>query len=461
VSSLSQLLLTARDALSAQSFGLGVTGQNISNVNTPAYARRTALLAPRGSGATGVVAVGVSRAADPFLERRWLVDSSAASRSSEKERLLGSVETLFSDAGGTGLGGALDQLFSSFAALSADPTDPTARQTVLNRAETFALQIRERADALAAQRDELLRRARDTVTEINVKSAKIAELNLQIAAVESQGGDASDLIDQRTQLLLGLSQLIDVHTFTDGRNGLAVQAAGTTLVEGGTAHEVGVDLDTNGDLEIVSASGGPPFANLTAHLSGGTLAAIREVRDVDVADAAAQLDRLAWDLGTALNGQHAAGFGLDGVSGRPLFSLSAAVAGAARSIALDSALVGHPERVAASATASGLPGDSENATKLGQIADEDVATGGTRTPSEAWSDLVGDIGRRVEHAKQDAQLRADMKAQSEAQRESTSGVSLDEEMVHMIRYQHAYDAAAKLLATVDELLRELLDRVGR
>src|SRR5689334_10175272 len=139
--SLTQLLYTARDSLTAQSYGLNVTGQNITNVNTPGYVRRDPLLETRalGTATTGSVTVaGLRRATDAYIERRDLSARGTAAAAEEHDKQLASVEALFNDVGGVGLGSALDNLFGSFSALAANPNDPTTRASVLGAAGAFA-----------------------------------------------------------------------------------------------------------------------------------------------------------------------------------------------------------------------------------------------------------------------------------------------------------------------------------
>lgn len=456
---LTQLLLNARDALSAQSFGIGVTGQNVTNVNTTGYVRRDANLATRVGG--GVVAVGIRRAADQFLDRRWFAATGASGSASEREGQLSGVESLFADAQGTGLGDAISGVFDAFQTLSQNPSDPTARQGVLDKAAHLTTRLNDTANAIAERRQELLQKAQAAVAEVNAKASEVAQLNRQIAAAEARGEDASDLIDQRNQLILGISSLVDVRTFQDGNGDPVLQAAGTTLVEGDVAATFSLDLAADGSLRLWAQSSGPPATEVTAGLSGGKLAGLKEVRDTDLVELGDRVDQLAWDVASAINTTHAAGFGLDGVGGRVLFALPPSASGAARQIAVDPTLLGHPDRVAASSSAATVPGGSDNAVALAGLADDLVASGGTRTASEAWADVVGDFGTRLARARDTAETRSGVLAQTEAMRQSESGVSLDEEMVNLTKFQHAYDASAKVLATVDELMRELIDKVGR
>lgn len=166
-------------------------------------------------------------------------------------------------------------------------------------------------------------------------------------------------------------------------------------------------------------------------------------------------------MANAVNTQHAAGFAADGSTANNLFHVSGSVLGAARSLSLDAAVAGHPEKVAASSTAAGVPGNSSNAVALGQLADALISGGGTRTATQAYSDIVGDIGLRKQNARLEAETREGILAQVTTMRESASGVNLDEEMVNLTKYQRAYDASAKVLSTADQLLADLIESLRR
>jgi flagellar hook-associated protein 1 FlgK len=460
--SLTQLMYTARDSLSAQSYGLNVTGQNITNVNTPGYVRREALLETRalGTATTGTVTVaGLRRATDLYIDRRELTARGSAAAASEHDNQLASVEAMFNDLGGTGMGSALDGLFSSFSALAANPNDPTARATVLGAADNFATRASSMADALAQTKDDLLKRAQATIEQINSRASSISELNRRIQAAEAQGEDAADLKDQRNNLLLDLSTMIDIRTIPDVKGSIIVQASGTTLVDGFDYRPMEVDLGTDGSLRILSKREGGADMDVTQFLTGGTLAGIKEARDVDVFEVANKLDQLVFDVASAVNAQHAAGYGQDGVAGRNLFDISATASGAARSIELGAAVAGNPAAVAASSDLPSLPGGSGNAAALASVWDAPLSGG--RTAAQAYGDIIGGIGQRKSAIAQAVETQAAIKDQIQAMREAISGVSLDEEMVALTKYQRAYQAAGRVLTTVDELLQDLLNRVGR
>jgi len=464
MSSLTQLLNTARDALTAQTYGLNVTGQNISNASTPGYVRRVAELETQtlGTQTSGsVVATGLKRVTDDFVERREFAATGQSSAASTRDQALQSVEALFNDANGTGLGSALSDVFSSFSALAANPNDTTTRQSVLNAADAFSQRANATGDALAQASSDLKTQAQQTIDEINQKAQDILKLDQQIAQAQMQGQDAADLKDQRNQKLLDMSGMINTHTFTDGAGNLVVQVAGTTIVDGQHAGKLGLDLNADGSLKITSIQSDGTGTDVTKFLTGGKLGGIKEARDTDLFDVSKQLDQFVFDTATAINTQHAAGVGADGSSGKNLFDVGASATGAARAIKVSIDVWGHPESVAAASNVFSVPGSSDNAVALSKLADVTFATGGTRTAAEAYGDIVGNVGNSRASSQRDVETQSAVLHQVQSMHQSESGVSLDEEMVALTKYQNAYQAASKVLNVTDTLMQDLMNTVGR
>ena len=462
---LTDILTNARDAMTAQTFGLTVTGQNVSNVNTPGYVRRQALLETRdmGPGAFGGVSVaGIRRVADEFINQRHLSLTGLSSEASSRDQLLGQAEALFNDFAGTGLSSSMNSMFSSFSALSALPNDPTTRSTVLERAATFANQVRSTADQISNFRTELFSQARDVVTDINQKLESIAEISGRINEATASGQEASDLKDLRDAKLIELTQLVEVRTYTDGNGQLVVQGPGITLLQGDHARKLTLDVAGDGSLHVFAqTSAGAAGGDVTQLLSGGELAGILHVRDGDMVEMQNDLDEFAFHLANQVNSVHSAGVGLDGQSGRALFSVSATVAGAAGSLALSADVAGQPDRVAAASSVATLPGDGGHALLLAGVADSPITGLGDMDPGEAYGRLVGRVGQRKSQAASTLANREAMAAQVQTMRDSVSGVSLDEEMVAMTQYQRAFEAASRVFTTADRLLEDLINTLGR
>jgi len=458
---LNGLLGIARDALMAQAYGLGVTSQNVSNANTPGYARRQALLETWGTRppAQGSVHIaGTRRVVDRIVDRRLNEAVGFAFSSSERNEALERIESLFLDAGGTGLGSSVQALFSSFTALSASPADMTVRGQVLAGADELARRVRQTADGILSAQQDMLGKARTVAGEVTDLAAKIASLNKEIAAAEATGEPALDLRDQQESLARELSQRIDVSSFYDKSGAMVILSAGVALVEGSHAARLSVTTTATGGMAVTVQRSGGAEVDVTSKLEGGTLAGLKQARDVDAAAALEKLDQLAYDLATAVNQQFEAGYGLDGQTGRVLFTVTAPP-GTAAALSLSAVMNGHPERVAAASSVTSIPGGSDNAVALAQLANAAICTGGTRTPAEAYSDLAGHVATTKAAAGRDAEVRGAMQDQINSMRESVSGVSLDEEMVSLSTFQRAYEAAGKILQTVDQLLAELISKV--
>lgn len=461
---LNDILRTARDALAAQSYGLGVTGQNVANVNTEGYVRRRALLQPQplGSQDFGTVQIkGLQRLSDQYTEQRHYAALGLSSSAAESDKQLGHLEGLFELTSGTGIGNSLGQLFSSFSMLTADPSDLAVRSQILQQADHFASALNSTAAALSSFKAELPSEAKAITTEVNGLTSDLAKLNAQITSAENAGHDASDLKDERDRQILKLSTLVDVRTFTNNQGLLVIQGSGTTLVEGDIARRLDIGLAPGGTLQILSVNSSGATADVSRFLTGGRLAAIRDLHDVHTTEVMDRLDNFAFEVASEINSVHAAGYDLDGASGNFLFDVSSGPSNAARTLRVDPTIQGQPRMIAAAALSPATPGDGGNALALAQLSDARFALGGTRTPSESYGDLIADVGTRKARAAQDSLMRESMTAQVYTMRESVSGVNLDEEMISLTKFQRAFEAASRVLNTADELLERLLNTVGR
>lgn len=461
---LTDILNTARDAMSAQTFGLTVTGQNVANVNTPGYVRRQALLETRDMGDRNFGSVhvaGLRRVADRFVEQRHLSLTGASAEASSRDQLLSQAEALFNDFQGTGLGNSINELFSSFSALSASPNDLTVRATTIGRATTFADQVRAASNRMQNFRTDLFQQARELTAQINTKLDTVAQLSGRINQARAVGEEPADLQDKRDAALMELAELIEISTYTDGNGQLVVQGPGVTLMQGDSARHVSLDIGGDGKLRVLAETVGGSGSDITHFLSGGQLSGVLTVRDQDLVEMQAELDTFAFHVASEVNAVHSAGFGLDGASGRNLFSVSATQAGAAASLQVDAELVDHPERIAASSSATQLPGNSGQAVLLARVAETPIAALGNLDPGQAYARLIGRVGQRKADSAATLETREAMTAQVEVVRQSISGVSLDEEMVALTKYQRAFEAASRVFTTADRLLEELINTVGR
>jgi flagellar hook-associated protein 1 FlgK len=455
-------------ALAAQRQGVEVAGHNLANVNNTAYARQRVsiqstassdgLTDPVGSGAE-VVAIRQIR--NRILDGQVIAEGGVSGSLEAQQRALKTAQSLLGQsidrgnkgAGGTsaadGVGGGqqlaagLTDLFNSFASLAAQPASIAEREITLRRAAALAAQfpaLDNRLSTLGTQLDESL----DTeLKSANALLSDIARLNGQISRTEVvSGGSANDLRDQRLAKLESLSAVIGFDSIEASDGSVGIVVGGVSLVTS-DVREKTLETFTNvtGD-RMIRASGTTDALVITSGRVHGTL----DARDGGLKDLRSGINDLAKSLIDEVNGVHSAGFALDGTTGRAFFLGSSAA-----DIRVNQALLDDPTslQVSGSATARG---DNRVAQALSQLGNRPIVALDGQTLGNAYNRIVGRLGEDLSSVNQ--QL-ADQKVVAEllkGQRDSVSGVSIDEEMADLTRFQRGYQASAKLINTIDELM---------
>ncbi|MBN9165022.1 MAG: flagellar hook-associated protein FlgK [Myxococcales bacterium 68-20] len=444
------LLGTARDGILAQSAALTTTGQNIANVSTPGYVRRRAVLESTQAG--GVRVAMNQRTFDRFAFGHLVGQQSKLAAAEARSYALTEIETTLAPPNGS-IGDSAMALVQAFNALAAFPVDPSLRADVIAKTQNLATTISSTAKALETTGENLLGRARDVVGEVNATLSQIADLNKQIATALGAGGDPSGLRDQRDLAIRQVGERVGAQAVEGPDGRVTLFAAGSVLVEGNGFSALSMDLDANGAMRFFV--NGATKNEITSRIDTGMLGGLREARDVDLAKMRDKVDAYAFDLANAFNAVHSTGYGTDGVTGRDLFVPPATQKGAAASMAIDPALVDHPERIGAAASTNELPGGNGVALQLGNLGTA-PAFGGT-TLADRFADIATDIGLRKSAARAECELRTDTLSVAEQLEGSANAVSLEEEMVDLAQYQRAFEASTKVLRTVDELLKTLME----
>jgi flagellar hook-associated protein 1 FlgK len=266
---------------------------------------------------------------------------------------------------------------------------------------------------------------------------------------------ANDYRDQRELLLKELSELIDIDSFEDANGTLSVSAAnGWPLVTAELYWQLSTETNVAGLQEVVWVDADGNTTNINAEISSGKLKGLLEVRDTIIADYMTRLDTLAGTLMNDVNLLHQAGFDLNGIGGEVFFIGT----GTAADLEVNPNIVADLNLIAAASDAVTVPGDGRNAVDIANL-QYDLNMGGTQSYNDFYGAIVRDVGNEL--LKSDAYYnhQSDMMVQLENQRESVSGVSLDEEMINLIKFQNAYTAAAKLITTADEMMQTVLQLI--
>jgi flagellar hook-associated protein 1 FlgK len=238
---------------------------------------------------------------------------------------------------------------------------------------------------------------------------------------------------------------------------------GKPLVQSPNTWQLSTQTNAFGLQNVVWQDGAGTAVDITAAINGGKLKGWLDVRDGHAPDYISRLDTLAQTIVAEVNSRHQSGYGIttDPVSGMPVSGLDFFVAAGttAASMAVNPDILNDVNRIAAATTAAGVPGDNRNAVAIASLQTQTTMSGGTASFNDFFNALVGSVGSDVRHASVNAEHEAAMVAQLENYRESVAGVSLDEEMINLVKYQHAYEAAARVITTVDEMLDTVLNMV--
>jgi flagellar hook-associated protein 1 FlgK len=457
-------------SLQTQQQGVEVAGHNLANVNNPAYTRQRLVIGtapsvstPTGMQGTGVTAITIERMRNSILDSQIQDEMSVqgslqaqqealqyanANLGQQIDRSASADPTAAAQGGQVGLAGGLTALFNKFQSLSSDPASMTERQALLSQASSLATQfnqVDQRLGSLQGQLNETLGADAD---KANTLLQQIANLNTQITrAEEKSGGEANDLRDTRQETLEQLSQLVKVDVVNGDGGALNISIAGNTFVNGGQAVDSLQVYDAGGGQMMVQAqSTGTPLA-----LTGGSLHGTIEARDGAVADLRQGINTLASQLITEVNAAHRDGYSLTGSTGADFFTGTGAA-----DIKVNSALTDNPALLQA-AGASGASGDGTVARTLGQLADKKVTSLGGTTLNQSYAQTVAGFGQSQAAVDQQLSDQGTVTGMLLNQRVSVSGVSMDEEMTNLVKFQKAYAASAKLISTIDDMLNDVIN----
>lgn len=461
------ILSSAGASLAAHRAAAAVASHNIENASTPGYARQQAnleALVPVDQLVGGFIGAGVrlssvTQTKDRFLEAQIPAALGSASFSSAEAQSLEAVSALDPQASGS-LGDALASFYSSLRALNQNAGSPQLRQAAVSTARSLALAFQRTGSALDDAQRGLDAQVQGKIGEVNQLASEVARLNGAISTARASGSEPNDLLDRRQKALDQLAGIAGAVQVQDGSGNVNVSIGGRfSIVDGHLAGSLQTFPDPANGAHL-GVRGSPPGSTTTMALPpgalGGELGGFLAARDGAIATSVQRLDQLAFDLAGAINTAHQAGFGLDGVTGRPLFDVGATATGAASRLAVSAAIAADPRRLAAAASAAGLPGDATALQAL--LSTERNPMGATGLdPTETLGDITSQFGGKTASARAASDQDGAFSAQLQTMRQSTSGVSIDEELLSLQRSQRAYEAVAKVIQTSSEMLATLLN----
>lgn len=469
MSGLYSTLQLGQRAVQTQRQGIELAGHNIANVDNPAFARQRidvstgpTVVNPNGIQSSGVTTEQISSIRNEILDTSIQQENSLTSYLEKKNEILDQAQaklgpTFLAQPGGlageevSGLLSHLDGLFGQFQELANAPTSRTHRVALLEQAETLVQDFHRVDRALTEIQAQLDGELANTVEEANDLLSNIAELNHSIEQAENRSGaPANDLRDRRTAKLEALSQLTHFQT-TQSENGItSLHLDGQTILQG---------AEIRGQFQRALDPEGHPQAALVIDdasqpVTQGKLGALADVRTQTLVPLSQRLDTLASTLTAEINNIHSGGFDLNGDTGESFFTGNSAA-----TLAINATLRDNPDRIQASQDGDAA-GGNEILRQMAALANQSQANLGERTLGEHMTESIGLFLN--ERADTTEQLESQTAVQEllERQRNAVSGVSLDEEMTNLVKFQNAFEASARLVSVIDEMLETVVN-LGR
>ena len=457
--SISSLLFTARDALNSNQMAIDITGSNIANVNTPGYSRQQVDLKSLGSvtvgGAgtqIGVTVSQIERIYDRFIESQIIAQQQNTGYSDTLLRGLQNIEVMIDDTQGVGISDQLSKFWSSWEDLSKNPGGIVERSALLSAAQNLTGSLTSCKRNLDTITTDLSRSIADTVTSINEKVHELKDLNKKIIEIMGDKGEKNDLLDKQTQALKELGALINI-THVGNADGTAnvYLSNGQPLLQGIQEQTLSAKLNADGQSsDIYSSNLSGETVNST--LTSGKLGALIELQNKIVPEYINDIDAFSKSLADRVNELHRDGFDAYNNTGVNFFQILDEE-NSTGTIQVNSAISADVNRIA---VATSVNGNGENASLIAAVQNELLMNNKTASLGSFLATMVGQIGQQVSMSKTNNDRQTVIANLLGNQRESVSGVSIDEEMIRLISYQMGYNAAGKLVSVVDEILDTLM-----
>lgn len=463
--SIASILNIAKNAMFAHQTALQVISNNVANVNTPGYAKQEAVLTEDSVAGTasglfgnGVKVESVLSYYDKYLEASVAKENTSLEEQKTYAQYFGRVESIL-DESNTKLTSNMVAFFNSWQDLSADPLSITARTNAATAGVNLTNGIRSIYGELRGVQTEVNDVVYQEVSDINDILHSIATLNSQIHSANAGGGENQTFINQRAQLVNKLSGMIDIQSFVDEDDSLTVMTSGgKPLVDKGTVFELGAEKLLADDMYRVTWIGNSSVSvDITDTIRSGSLKSLIDLRDNQISGFIDSIDDLAESLTTQVNTIHITGYNANGTTN---YFFKNVTRDFAANFDISDEIKADPNNIAATSSAAN-PSNNDIALAIANLGTASVTISGQYTTYVDYgSSIASKIGSLSQNAKDLSEYHEALMATVQKQRDSVSGVSIDEEMSNLIKFQYAYQAAARLFGTAQALFDTLLE-IGR
>lgn len=450
---LNSVFSIAKSSLFAHQQALAVTSANLANANNPAYSRQVALfgtLAPdhRGSFSfgTGVAVQDVLRIRNNVTDVQIRSNNQSFHDAEKRAVVLREIESLFSEPSEYGMSNLMSQFFNSWDELALDPHSSALRTTVIQSAQLLSEKVSSVYNGIAETKLDVRADAKYTTDRINTIVEQLHIVNKQIYEASVVGSSANDLIDTRDSMLAELSQYANINVHIDENEVANVSVGGVFAADG--LHFKQFKIEQNGDRLSFVTDGD----EVSATLNGGSLNGLLDLYNSELPNQLDALDKIAVALMENVNAIHSQGFTITdpALTGIDFFTKYEA-----GKLEINEDIIEDPYYLAISE--NGTSGDNNIALRIAELKNGELLN--NKTLAENYTEFVSGVANEIRLQEQNAESYSLVLNQLEQTKTEYSGVSTDEEMINVMKYQRSYDAAAKLINVADELMQTLLSLV--
>ncbi len=451
--SISRIFDISRRSLAVYQRALDVTAHNISNASNPNYSRQRVLITneiPEKTAGfiwgTGAKLENILRARNQMNDSQIRTNNYKFASSNKQSLLLSQVEEAFSEPSELGLSNLMNEFFSSWTELSVSPNSTPLRSNVVHAAQKLSSKVKSIHDNLEVIKNDTLSEYKEGVNTLNRLLSDIKALNQQIYETSVAGYSPNDLLDQRDAAIDELSSLTNITVSTDSDNMVSISIGGVFAVNRNHSSEFKITT-TNGQLGLTTSE-----SNLDVNIIGGELHALSDVYSNKIPEYLSKLDEVVQKLFESVNALHSSGHTLTDPPQTNINFFESFTNGV---LTINNDIINNPNLIAASE--DGTSGNGGIALQISELMNQNILNGSTL--GDIYGNLVSQLGNEQLSATQSAESSLLILEQLDMQRASYSGVSIDEEMTNVIKFQRSYDASAKLIKVADEMLETLINMV--
>jgi flagellar hook-associated protein 1 FlgK len=356
----------------------------------------------------------------------------------------------------------MTQFFNSWDQLSAQPNSTPLRLNVIQKAQSVSDRFTQILNGLNDIQTTLQTEALNDVSTINSYLKDLNGLNQRISESEMRGIKANELKDQRDALIGKLSEMVNVSVQNNPNGSVSVNVGGLFGSDLNTYNQFDMKI-VNGQMRLVSQTD----SSAIAMMNSGELYAVSDLYSNKISQYKSSIENLETVFVDKINEVHMSGNtlvqGADSKTGIPFFGELDVNGNVINTIAngqlqINPQILDNPANIAASDAANN-DGNGNNANKMAQLLDSKLSELNGQTLLDNYSTTLNNIGLDKVSNDNTIQSSEAILLKLNNQETSTSGVSLDEEMANVLKFQRSYDAASKMVKIADEMIQTILQMV--